>query len=141
MKTTAELIKEHEGFRHYVYKCTEGKSTIGYGRNIDCAGGRGISKEEAEMLLRNDIIQIRQKLGDALFFFAALDHVRQTVLVSMMYNMGFRGIISFKKMIIAIIDQNYDLAADEMLDSKWAKQVPGRAKALSELMRVGHTNA
>ena len=59
------------------------------------------------------------------------------VLVSMMYNMGFRGISSFKKMIVALVEQNYNTAADEMMDSKWAGQVPTRAKALSGLMRSG----
>lgn len=134
------LIKKHEGFRHFVYECPAGRSTIGYGRNIDCAGGRGISKEEAEMLLRNDIRRIQEQLGEALFFFHSLDYVRQAVLVSMMYNMGFRGLTSFKNMIVAIIEHQYNLAADEMLDSKWAKQVPNRALELSEMMRKGYTH-
>lgn len=133
------LIKRHEGLKHFVYKCPAGQDTIGYGRNIDNQGGRGISEEEAGMLLRNDIRRIQEQLGEALFFFYSLDYVRQAILVSMMYNMGFKGLTSFKKMIIAIIEHKYNLAADEMLDSKWAKQVPSRAKELSEMMRTGYT--
>lgn len=132
-----DLIKKHEGFRHFVYKCPAGRYTIGYGRNIDAAGGCGLSMEEAELLLRNDIRRIQEQLGEALFFFHSLDHVRQAVLISMMYNLGFRGLTSFKRMIVAIIEHKYSLAADEMLDSKWAKQVPKRAKELSEIMRNG----
>ena len=134
------LIKKHEGFRHFVYKCPAGRDTIGYGRNVDPTGGHGISEEEAEMLLRNDIRRIKEQLGEALFFFHSLDYVRQSVLISMMYNMGFKGLTSFKKMIIAIIEHKYNLAADEMLDSKWAGQVPNRAKELSEMMRTGYTH-
>ncbi len=51
-----EQIKEDEGFRRYIYKCSAGAWTIGYGRNVDPGKmGPGISEDEAAHLLRNDL--------------------------------------------------------------------------------------
>lgn len=131
------LIKRQEGFRHFVYKCPAGRYTIGYGRNIDVAGGKGISEEEAKMLLRNDIHSIQEKMLDMFFFYPMLDYTRQTVLISMAYNLGFNGLVKFRRMLKAIAQNDFAKAAEEMLDSKWAEQVPNRVLELSKMMQTG----
>lgn len=132
-----ELIKKHEGLRHFVYKCPAGRYTIGYGRNIDTAGGKGITAEEADYLLQNDIYALRASLMSAIPVFNELNLARQAVLVSMAYNMGVRGLMSFKLMLCALNYKSYETAADEMINSKWATQVKGRASELAQMMSSG----
>ena len=57
------------------------------------------------------------------------------VVAAMCFQLGREGTHKFKKMIAAINDRNYGLAADEMLDSKWVKETPRRAHAMADLMR------
>jgi len=47
-----EMIKKHEGFSAKPYQDIVGKTTIGWGRNLSDIG---ISKNEALILLENDI--------------------------------------------------------------------------------------
>jgi len=132
-----DLIKEHEGFSNFCYKCPVGRHTIGYGRNIDQKGGKGISRNEARMLLRNDIRSIQRKLTKKFGFFSGLNRARKTVLISMAYNIGWHGLTKFRRMIKALEENNYNDASLEMLDSRWARQVPNRAKELSVIMCKG----
>ena len=122
-------------------QCPSGRYTIGYGRNIDVASGKGITIEEAESLLANDITRIQNHLFRSFPVYGELNEVRQTVLVSMAYNMGMKGLMGFKKMLKAITVYDYETAADEMIDSKWARQVKRRAHELAHLMATGKVNA
>ena len=130
------LLKKHEGLKLKPYKDSVGKLTIGYGRNLDDVG---ISEYEANMLLLNDIGKAAKDLnrifGDSLL--NSIGYVRYSVLVNMMFNLGYRRFISFEKMIAAVKAHNYETAADEMIDSKWAGQVGDRSTELAELMRNG----
>lgn len=126
------LLKKHEGFRSTPYLDTVGKWTIGYGRNLEDVG---ISRQEALYLLRHDIGKAEQSVYALYPFFDALSQVRQAVLVSMAFNLGRRGLSAFHKMRHALEMGDYDLAAHEMLDSKWAKQVGARAYTLARMMQ------
>ena len=55
----------------------------------------------------------------------------------MAFNLGIPRLNMFRKMWAEIEEEDYDTAALEMLDSRWAKQVKGRATELSDLMRIG----
>lgn len=125
------LIKKHEGYRDKLYQCTSGKSTIGYGRNIE---DNGISKDEANLMLSNDIRECEKTLKSQFDFFEDLSEVRQAVLVNMMFNLGWPRLSKFKKMITAIYSKDYERASAEMLDSRWARQVGNRAVELSDMM-------
>jgi len=129
-----DLIKLHEGFKQHPYKCTAGKLTIGYGLNLE---DRGINKNEAEYILFNIVDEIIPKLRDFIKNFYALDHIRQAVLIDMVYNLGFTGFLKFKSMIKLIEEGEYEKAAEEMLNSKWAEQVPNRARELSIIFKTG----
>lgn len=130
----ARLLRGHEKYKQFVYKCTAGKNTIGYGRNVE---DRGISKPEAEFLLNNDIVYCHDQLASRLPFYDSLDDVRKAVLIDMAVNLGIHGLMCFKKTLNLISVGSYKLAAEEMLKSKWADQVGYRAGELSEMMASG----
>lgn len=123
-----------EDKRNKPYLDTEGKLTIGIGRNLD---DKGLRDSEIAFLLANDI---DDAIKDALAVvprYQSLDGVRQEVMIEMAFNLGRSRLAGFKKMLAAIGNQQFDLAATEMLDSKWATQVKGRAKELAKAMRTG----
>ena len=123
----------HEGFSRYIYLDSVGVRTVGFGRNLD---DRGISREEAEMLLLNDL-ETSTKEAKKFEFYENLTSNRQDVIVEMIFNLGLTRFKKFKKTIGYINQANYSAAADEMLDSRWAKQVGQRALTLSNKFRAG----
>ena len=133
MRSVVELIQRHEGLRLKPYKCTAGKVTIGFGRNLEDVG---ITAEEATRMLHHDIAECIKQL-ETIDGFSMLDEVRRAVLIDMTYNLGFAGILAFKNMWRAVENRDYDKAAVEMLDSKWARQVGQRALRLSTMMQTG----
>ena len=126
-------LERHEGLRLKPYRDTAGKLTIGYGRNLEDVG---VSRDECDLMLDNDIDMIEGQLK-TVNEYQALDPVRQTVLVNMGFNMGFYGLMKFKKMWFAIERQDWEDASCEMLDSKWARQVGYRARELAKIMETG----
>ena len=134
MNIYKETIMQDEGLRLMPYRCSEGKLTIGYGRNIE---DRGITSDEAEYLLENDIRKAENCASGLVRSFWRLSDNQKIALVSMVFQMGYNGVSKFKKTIKAINDQDYEKASIEMLDSKWARQTPNRAKRLSKMMKEG----
>lgn len=114
------------------YKDTEGKLTIGSGRNLDDVG---ISESEALMLLANDIRRCQVE-ANQFAWFKYLSPVRQDVILSMLFNLGITRFKGFKKLISALIRSDYKSAADEMLNSKWRVQVKDRAVELANMMEL-----
>ncbi len=134
MKALAtKLIKKHEGLRLTPYRCSSQKLTIGWGRNLQ---DNGITLEEAETMLQNDVGNAIKE-AESLPFFSSLNEARQAVIVDMIFNLGLPRFGMFKKMIAAIEKEHWHVAADEMLNSRWARQVGKRAQKLSEMMRTG----
>lgn len=127
-------LKRDEGMRLRPYRDTVGKLTIGYGRNLD---DRGITAEEAEMMLQHDLATAERECAISFDWFAALDDARQSVLVNMAFNLGLSRLRGFGVMLACVREGDYAQAAEEMLRSKWAKQVGGRADRLAAQMRYG----
>lgn len=129
------LTKDFEGLRLKPYKCSAGKLTIGYGRNLEDIG---ISKEEADMFFESDFnraMEDAKKLCEAFNInYRHLSESRFYVLTDMMFNLGYDRLSQFKKMLTALSKGDYEGTAKEMLDSKWAKQVGKRADYLVSLM-------
>ena len=144
-----------EGLRLQVYKDTLGIDTIGIGRNLE---DRGISKEELDWMDYPSIDHVYEwgiTEADAVYLATIdvqigeeelvrahpcvdrLDAVRQLVLVDMAFNMGVPRLGKFKKMWAAIHENNFEEAAKEMLDSRWANQVKSRATKLAHAMHTG----
>ncbi len=131
-KQAGEMIKRHEGLKLKPYRCTAGKLTIGYGRNLD---DRGITEHEAELLLATDLAQITGELDRYLPWWQSLPQAAKEVLVDMAYNLGTSGLLKFKKTLAALQAKRWKEAAIEMLNSRWAKQVGPRAIELSVIIK------
>lgn len=137
---TRELVRD-EALRLKPYRCSEGKLTIGIGRNLD---DRGISKTEAEFLCRNDVADVFADLDRALPWWRGLDEVRQRALANMCFNLGVSRLLGFKNTLRLLAAGRYLEASQAALASKWAKQVgigtpeePGRALRIAMMLRDG----
>jgi len=130
-----EDLTLEEGYRAHCYTCSAGAHTVAIGRNIDQgAGGLGISKEEAEYLLRNDIDRCIEEC-ERLDWFHSIGSKRQAAIIHLCFWIGFPRLKKFKKMAAALAAGDYDTAADELLDSKLARDIPGRSERLAEVIR------
>ena len=134
MNKLIEQLKIHEGFRSNVYTCSGGKKTVGYGRNLQDIG---ISEEEAEMLLKNDIYEATNQLLNAFPFMATFSDVRISAMINFTFNVGIGTVRKFSNTIEYLKNKDWDAAADEMMDSKWAEQVGDRAIQITEQIRTG----
>ena len=135
MNIEEELIKE-EGLSLSCYKDTMGNFSIGVGHLLKSPCD-DISLEYAGKLLKEDIRIAQNELREKLPVYAELDQVRQYVLLSMCFNLGIGKLLKFKKMLIALEQRNYEVAAAEMKDSAWYRQVKSRADKLINLMKKG----
>jgi len=127
------MIESDEGCRLKPYRCTQGFLTLGIGRNID---SKGISREEAMLMLKNDVAECVEAL-ERLEFYYELNDVRKCVLVNMCFNLGVSGFMGFRKMIEALKIGHYDGAAKEIRESKAAKQTGNRYERLAYYMERG----
>jgi lysozyme len=136
----AELIKQLRRDEKEVltaYQDNLGFATIGVGRLIDKRKGGGITQEESAYLLNNDINAREADLLRRAPWMALLDPVRFGVMMNMSFQMGVDGLLEFKNTLALVKDGDYDTAAEEMLQSVWARQTPERAKRLSNQMKLG----
>jgi len=127
-----ELL-QFEGLCLKPYFCPAGKLTIGVGRNLEEVG---ITKDEALQLLSNDLQRCQRELENELPWTRHLPQEAQEVLLHMTFNLGLRGLMGFKNALSALEHGNYRLAAQEMLNSKWAGQVGQRAQLLARRMEL-----
>ena len=118
--TIEDYITKHESMVLHPYNDSVGKLTIGVGRNID---DRGISRDEALYLLKNDIEMSINDLVDIFSDFYNLPNDVQLVMIDMMFNMGETRFRGFKKMIQAVKNDDFKEAAKQAKDSKWCQQV------------------
>ncbi|HEX8875378.1 MAG TPA: glycoside hydrolase family protein, partial [Phycisphaerales bacterium] len=127
-ETLLRELHRDEGLRLKPYRCTAGKLTIGVGRNLDDVG---ITAEEADYLLRNDVYRAEAALDRQLPWWRNLSDVRQRVILNMAFNLGMAGLLSFKTTLGHVEAGRYLEAAQSMLASKWARQVGPRAERLA----------
>jgi len=142
MKKLIEMLKRHEGEvktngRHVAYKCPAGWWTIGVGRNIDPNGGIGLSEDEVNYLLENDVARVIKELSSEYPWFSSLDEVRKDVMIDISFNLGATRLRGFKRALAAMEVADYKAASTEFLDSTWARQVGGRALELADMIRTG----
>lgn len=127
-----ERTKRFEGLSLMPYKCPVGEDTIGYGHLIK----NGITQAGAEVLLDEDLKAAEQS-AKGLPWFSKLNGPRQAVIIDMIFNIGIAGLYGFKKMRAAIEAGDFETAAKELLDSKYARQVAYRARLNAEMLRTG----
>ena len=142
-------LKRDEGNRLQIYDdatglaikpgtTVKGHPTIGIGRALDV---RGISQDEADLMLANDIAAFTLGLQQAYTWFSGLDDVRQRVLVNMAFNMGLAGLGQFHDTLRYIEERRWQLAADAMRESHWSTQTGERAARLCDAMATGEAQA
>jgi lysozyme len=125
-------ILTEEGFRETPYKDTEGNTTVGIGFKEGPGAKRSaITLDQAVELLRTYYIpQARRAatnyVGEGVF--AKLGPSRQQALIDMAYNLGPSRLTKFYRLRNAILSGNWDAAGKEILNSKYATQVPNRAR-------------
>ena len=132
MKDLLNKIKHHEGFRSRVYQCTEGYDTIGYGFAIK---DLELDEDIAEEILIRKVEKLVKRVRSKFDWLDSVPREVQGVLVNMSYQMGLSSVCKFMKALHAMQMFQWKKAADEMLDSRWAKQTPNRAKELSDIIR------
>ena len=131
-----ELIDE-EGLSLICYKDSGGNWTIGVGHLLK-SYCESITLEYAGKLLKEDISIAKDLLRRNIPKYLTLDKVRQYVLLSMCFNLGINKLLQFKKMLLALENNNFELAAAEMKDSKWYRQVKRRGEKLCFMMSHGY---
>ncbi len=127
-----QLIK-HEGLRLFPYEDTVGKMSIGVGHNLT---DRGLTSDQVMKILNDDIYMVIKQIS-TFSWYAALNEVRQRALVDMIFNIGITKFNQFTHLIAALEASNYDEAAHQMLESKWAEQVGVRANTLANMVKMG----
>lgn len=130
-------IREAEGFIPNAYFDSVGILTIGYGRMIDKKLGGGITRQEAEILLDNDIQACIDDLSTHFSWFRKLSDARQRALIEMRFQLGMTRLLGFLHMLINMENMDFKSAANEALNSKWANQAPKRAARIAEMIRTG----
>ena len=143
-----KLIKRHEGLSLIPYKCPAGRTTIGYGWNVESnplppdidahlKEHGSITKAMAEELLD---LAIEWSIEDCRHLYPKFDTFtenRRNALTDMAYNMGLYTLSAFRISNKFVNDEMWQEAADNFALSKWAKQVKGRSKEVLKMLRDG----
>ena len=127
-----ERLKVSEGFRESVYKDILGIDTIGYGFAIK---DLVLSEKISDMILKEKVEALIGRIENTFDWFVEMPPEVQSVIVECCYQLGLYGFSKFKKTIAHLKEKEFKQAADEMLDSRWAKQTPNRANMLAQIVR------
>ena len=139
-----KLVKEAEGFEPLPYHCTAGKLTQGYGRNLEVhplsveemkelnADG-SVSEHIAEKWAIHELLDCEIKLMSNIIY-KNQSPVRKAVLLDMCFNIGYTGLMKFKKMWFALGNKDYPEASRQAKDSAWYVQVGNRGKRNVEII-------
>lgn len=124
------LIKRFEGLRLTAYKCPTGYWTIGWGHTYNVKPGQKITKEQAEVYLKQDLV-VAEDAVDKLVS-TPLNQGMYDALVSFVFNLGA---VRFKNStLLRRLNQGaYDLVPDEFL--RWVYgTVDGKTQKLPGLV-------
>lgn len=130
----ARDVQQAEGLRLRAYQDSAGVWTIGYGTNLQ---ELTIDEPLAARWLAQRLASSEREL-EAFGWYAGLTATRQRAMVELVYNLGLPKLLSFVEMLQALRERAYTVAAAELLDSKWARQVgPTRARRIAEMLKNG----
>ena len=132
-------VKKHEGYRNKVYLDTLGKRTVGVGHL--CVEDFWEDDKEYEekflmTILEHDLQTAIKGAKDLMSENGCndIDEIAQELIIEMIFQLGKTGVSKFRNMWKHLSAFEYSSAASEMLDSRWAKQTPNRAQAMSAQM-------
>jgi lysozyme len=138
MPRLLKSVRDHEGFRDQVYLDTLNKRTVGVGHlcvedfwEDDKKYSEKFLMEILEKDLENAISGAEELLKDC-----SLPSLANEIVVEMVFQLGKTGVSKFNNFLAALRDNppQWLTASEEMLDSRWAKQTPNRAKGMSEVI-------
>lgn len=135
--------KENEGLRLEMYRCPKGRPTIGYGHlvrrhEMPLYKDTMITPEQANEIFDRDWQTAYE--GAVMVFpdFSELSDKRKIVMVDMCFQLGMMGLVGFRRMLRALRRRDYVEAADEILDSHYARvDSPRRAMRNARMMAEG----
>ena len=140
MNRLLKSVKQHEGYRNKVYLDSLGKRTVGVGHL--CVEDFWEDNKEYEekfllTILEHDLKSAIKSAERLCSDCPDLDDLAKETIIEMVFQLGETGVKKFRNMWKALESNppQYDVAATEMLDSRWAKQTPNRAKEMSDHMR------
>tara|TARA_B110000879_G_C10757866_1_gene350419 strand:+ start:109 stop:519 length:411 start_codon:yes stop_codon:yes gene_type:complete len=128
-----ETITRHEGSRLQMYQDSLGIWTIGVGHNIQ---EKGISPQVMELMLDEDLLEAISELKRSVSFFSKMPQQVQEALVNLSFNLGIPRLMQFKKTLALLREGDFESAADELLDSRYAEQVGRRALEIADMIRT-----
>jgi len=138
MEKLIETLKRHEGVKTHAYRDSLGVLTIGCGRNISDSKrhhGMGLSDDEIDYMLSNDILRTIKELAEEYSWFNDMEEgARRDAIINMHFNLGRVRFASFKIALFHMEKADHKNAASEFLNSKWAKQVKGRALEVTDMI-------
>jgi lysozyme len=140
MDRLLESVKKHEGYRNKVYLDTLGKRTVGVGHL--CVEDFWEDDKEYEekflmTILEHDLSTAIKGANELMAENGCMDMNEKAheIIIEMIFQLGKTGVSKFKNMWKALSELNYVGASYEMLDSRWAKQTPNRAKGMADTMK------
>ena len=137
-----EELKEDEGCKYEIYLDHLGLPTHGIGHLItewdeeyEKPVGTPVSEDRVNNCFAKDVETVLEDCKVLYSNFDELPEEVQLILANMMFNMGRTRLSKFKKLKLAVDDEDWMEASIQMEDSRWYKQVPNRAERLCKRMR------
>ena len=127
-----ESIKKHEGYVGVVYKDSLGKDTIGYGFAIK---DLELDADVCDIILERKLKNLKDRIDNKFNWYIYMPQEIKDIVTEMCYQLGVTGFSKFKKTIAYLQNKQWEDASVEMLDSRWAKQTPNRAKEMSDRVK------
>ena len=143
LETLREQLEIDEGVKYEIYLDHLGYPTFGIGHlvlEIDKEHGQNVgttvSKERVAECFEQDVLSVIKDCKKLYHDFNDLPEEAQQIIANMMFNLGRTRLSKFKGMKRGVDDRDWNRAADEMVDSRWYRQVTTRAQRLVERMRA-----
>ena len=137
-----EEIKYDEGSVNEIYLDHLGLATFGIGHLVTewdeeygWEVGTPVSEDRCNEVFDTDIQIVLSDCQHLYPDFDDLPEEVQRIIANMMFNMGRPRLSKFKGMKAGVDARDWNKAADEMVDSRWYRQVTNRADRLVERMR------
>ena len=131
-----------EGVKYEIYLDHLGYPTFGIGHLVIPSDkeyredvGTRVSEERVRECFDKDVESVLRDCTLLYKDFDELPEEAQQIIANMMFNMGYTRLSKFKGMKRGVDARDWNKAADEMIDSRWYKQVTNRANRLVERMR------
>jgi lysozyme len=137
-----EELKVDEGVKYEIYLDHLGLPTFGIGHLVLESDeeygqpvGTTVSEQRVNECFEKDVEQVLSDCKTLYSDFDSLPGEAQLIIANMMFNMGRPRLSKFKGMKAGVDSRDWNKAADEMVDSRWYRQVTNRADRLVNRMR------